>query len=187
MTSLKELLLEEEELNPKPKYKIYCDMDGVLTNFDERFEHFTGKLPNKWEEDKKKEYGDKKATQMFWDLIDNQIGIKFWAGMKWTPGGQKLWDFIKNYNPSLLTSPSRQETSRLGKNIWVKNNLEPKPKVIFKYSKEKHAYADENAIHIDDREDIISNWNTAGGIGILCPKNGDTQVVINKLKELGYE
>ena len=29
--------LKEEK--PKPQYKLYCDMDGVLTNFEARFEH----------------------------------------------------------------------------------------------------------------------------------------------------
>ena len=42
MKNLNELLgdgypLMEEK--PKPKYKIYCDMDGVLTDFESRFEH----------------------------------------------------------------------------------------------------------------------------------------------------
>ena len=51
--------------------------------------------------------------------------------MAWMPKGQELWNFIKPYNPQLLTSPSRNNTSRLGKNLWVRNNLNPKPKVNF--------------------------------------------------------
>jgi hypothetical protein len=176
MKTLKDLFEVED---PKPEYELFCDMDGVLTNFDARFEHYAGMLPDKYE--------DKYGTAAFWELVDNKVGLKFWSEMPWTPGGKKLWDFIKPYNPKLLTSPSKNEVSRLGKNTWVKNNLNPQPKVIFKYSKEKQDYAHKNAIHIDDREDIIQNWNSAGGIGILCPKNGDTQVVIDKLKELGYK
>ena len=33
------------EVKDKPPYKIYCDMDGVLTDFEARFEHFTGTNP----------------------------------------------------------------------------------------------------------------------------------------------
>jgi len=175
MKTLRELLELED---PKPEYKLYCDMDGVLTDFDGRFEHFAGMNPEEYEE----RYG----TRAFWTLIDEKVGIKFWSDMEWTTEGRKLWDFIKEYEPTLLTSPSWQQESRLGKKMWVKNNLEPKPKVVFKYSKEKHVRARSNTIHIDDREDIIERWNEKGGIGILCPKNGSVKEVINQLKKLGY-
>ena len=29
--------LKEQEVEPAQQYKIYCDMDGVLTDFDKRF------------------------------------------------------------------------------------------------------------------------------------------------------
>ena len=32
-----------------PPYQIYCDMDGVLTNFEERFDHFSGMHPQEYE------------------------------------------------------------------------------------------------------------------------------------------
>jgi len=181
MKSIKDLLgegyplKEEKEL---PPYKIYCDMDGVLTDFEERFEHFSGMKP--------KEYENKFGTPAFWELIDVKVGIKFWAGMKFMPQGHQLWDFIKPYRPDLLTSPSRDNGSRLGKNIWVKNHLNPKPKTIFAYSKDKQRYANENSILIDDKKSNIDEWTSKGGIAIRC-KNGDVNHVIEKLKELGYE
>ena len=153
-------------------------MDGVLTNFESRFEHFTGKSPKQYE----KEFG----LEQFWHLIDSKIGVRFWVGMDWMPQGKELWSFISPYSPSLLTSPSRDNTSRLGKNLWVKNNLNPKPKVIFAYSKDKQRYADENSILIDDKKSNINEWNAQGGIAIRC-KDGDVTSVINELKELGYE
>ena len=85
-----------------------------------------------------------------------------------------------------LTSPSRNNTSRLGKNLWVKNQLNPKPKVIFAYSADKQRYSKENAILIDDKKSNINEWAAKGGIAIRC-KNGDVDHVIEKLKELGYE
>jgi len=86
----------------------------------------------------------------------------------------------------MITSPSRDNTSRLGKNLWVKNNLNPKPKVIFAYSKDKQRYANENSILIDDKKSNINEWNAKGGIAIRC-KDGDTSSVIKELKALGYE
>ena len=166
------------EQNEVPPYKIYCDMDGVLTDFESRFEHFTGMTP--------KEYENKFGTAGFWNLIDVQVGVKFWVGMSWMPQGQALWNFISPYKPDLLTSPSRDNNSRLGKNLWVKNNLNPKPKVIFAYSADKQRYANENSILIDDKKSNINEWIAAGGIAFRV-KNGDIDPAIQGLKELGYE
>lgn len=168
-------LPEQKEV---PPYKIYCDMDGVLTDFEKRFDHFTGKKPNEYE----KEFG----TAQFWHLIDNEIGVRFWVGMDWMPEGRRLWDFIKPYQPDLLTSPSKNNTSRLGKNLWVRNNLNPKPKTIFAYSKDKQRYANENAILIDDKKSNINEWAAKGGIAIRC-KDGNVDHVIEELRKLGYE
>ena len=166
---------EQKEL---PPYQIYCDMDGVLTDFESRFEHFTGTNPKAYEN----QYG----LEQFWHLIDFKIGVRFWVGMDWMPEGKRLWDFIKPYRPHLLTSPSRNDTSRLGKNLWVRNNLQPKPKTIFAYSADKQRYSNENSILIDDKKSNINEWASKGGIAIRC-KNGDVNHVIEKLQELGYE
>ena len=131
-------------------------------------------------------YQNRYGIPGFWDLIDNKIGVKFWVGMDWMPEGKKLWDFIKPYKPDLLTSPSRHDTSRLGKNLWVRNNLNPKPKVIFAYSADKQRYSKENAILIDDKKSNINEWAAKGGIAIRC-KDGNVDHVIEKLQELGYE
>lgn len=168
------------EIKVKPPYQIYCDMDGVLCNFRARFEHFTGMNP--------REYEDRFGKNQFWNLIDNEVGLVFWSKMEWTPMGKMLWNFIKPYNPQLLTSPSRANESRLGKNIWVKDNLNPQPKVNFRRAKEKHDFANENSILIDDREDTIERWNNAGGIGIHHPENTTNLTpILNKFKKLGYE
>ena len=181
MSNLKELLKEGyplKEVKPTPPYKIYCDMDGVLTDFESRFEHYTGMHPQAYEKEK--------GIAAFWNLIDVEVGVKFWVGMPWMTQGQELWNFIKPYQPDLLTSPSRDNNSRLGKNLWVKNKLNPKPKVIFAYSKDKQRYANENSILIDDKKSNINEWASKGGIAIRC-KDGNVTHVIKKLKELGYE
>ena len=168
--------LPEEKV--KPPYKIYCDMDGVLTDFESRFDHFSGMHPQEYE----KQYG----VEKFWNLIDVKVGIRFWIGMEWMPQGKTLWNFIKSYQPDLLTSPSRHNNSRLGKQLWAKNNLNPKPKVIMAYSKDKHRYANENSILIDDKPSNIEEWTAAGGIAFRV-KKGNISDAIKGLKELGYE
>jgi len=178
MKSITDLLITENDL--KPKYKLYCDLDGVLCHFKQRFDHFTGMTP--------KEYRNKYSENSFWNLIDVKIGIEFWSKMGWTPKGRELWNFINDYNPTILTSPSRHDHSRIGKKVWVKDNLSPTPKVIFKYSKEKQDLSNENSILIDDKDSNIREWRNQGGIGIHHPENTtNIDPVIQQLKELGYK
>jgi hypothetical protein len=170
-----------EEDKPKINYKIYCDMDGVLCDFEGRFEHFTGMTPDQYRAEMTRKYGEKKAISMFWNLIDNEIGVRFWRGMPWMPGGEELWGYIKPYNPTLLTAPSYHESSVDGKKAWVEDHIKGTP-IIFKQAKQKANLAGPNKILIDDREDTIMSWKVNNGIGILY-KNTDQ--AINELKKLG--
>ena len=166
------------EADPKKgsdkKYTIYSDMDGVLVDFNERFKRFSGGIPPK-------DYEDKYGKEKFWDLIDKETGVRFWVGMPWMSDGKQLWDYIKTYNPTLLSSPSRSNSSRMGKRIWRKRNL-PSTKLVLAQASKKQNYANPDSILIDDRVSNIDQWVKAGGIGIL---HTDTVSTINKLKELG--
>jgi len=176
--SLKELFKEEMA----KAYTIYCDMDGVLCDFERRFEQFTGLTPEEYRSQKTIELGNQqKADEAFWDIIDNQIGVRFWVGIPWMPEGEKLWNHIKKYKPTLLSSPSRSESSSLGKRLWVRNNL-PGTKLILARAADKQNYSGPNNILIDDREDNIQQWKSKNGIGILFKS---TDQVINELSKLG--
>ena len=165
------------EADPKKgsdkKYTIYSDMDGVLVDFNERFKRFSKGIPPT-------EYEQKFGKDKFWELVDG-IGVRFWVGMDWMSDGKQLWDYIKSYNPTLLSSPSRADHSRMGKRIWRKRNL-PSTKLVLAQARHKQNYANPNSILIDDRESNIDQWIKAGGIGIL---HTDTASTLKKLKELG--
>ena len=164
-------LFEEEEVM---NYVIYSDMDGVLSDFDKRFMQFSDGIPPG-------QYEQRKGKEAFWDLIDNQVGVPFWAGMDWMSDGKQYWDYIKKYNPIILSAPSKNEESKYGKRIWKKRNM-PSNKMILVPAWKKQEYAAPNAILIDDRADNINQWEAAGGIGIL---HTDAASTIAKLKELG--
>ena len=97
------------------------------------------------------------------------------------PDGQKLWDYLKLYKPDLLSAPSREDSSRIGKHVWVKHKI-PGTKLILRYAKQKQELATPESILIDDRQVNIDQWEAAGGIGILHTSADNT---ISKLKELG--
>ena len=162
-----------KEIIEEPKYKIFSDMDGVLTDFDDRFKKYSNDvMPSAFE----KRYGKDK----FWELIDGQ-GVAFWVGMPWMGDGKQYWDYIKDFDVELLSSPSRSETSRLGKRLWVRNNM-PGVKLTLAQAFNKKNYAEPNHILIDDRKSNIDQWIAAGGIGILHISAADT---IQQLKKLG--
>ena len=160
--------LQEQE---DPKYKIYVDMDGVLVDFDGGYEKLTGMTTRE---------ADEKGPEFFWKPI-SKAGAKWWITLNWMPDGKQLWDYVKKYNPELLSAPSREEASKMGKRIWVKREL-PGAKLILRSADKKQEFASPTSILIDDREKNIEQWEAAGGIGIL---HTDATSTIKKLKELG--
>lgn len=159
--------LREEET----QYTIYCDMDSVLVDFDRGYQELTGMTTQQ---------ADANGVEAFWEPIA-KAGAAFWIKLKWMPDGKQLWNYIKKYNPELLSAPSREESSRLGKRVWVKREL-PGVKLILRSADRKQEFANPNVILIDDREKNIKQWEAAGGVGILHTSAEDT---IKQLKQLG--
>ena len=152
------------------KYKIYCDMDGVIVNFDKGYHELTGINVK----------GQFHTTTTFWDPI-NKAGKKFWLDLEWEPDGKELWEYIEKYKPKLLSAPSRQDDSRVGKHEWVERELPGVP-LLLRTAKHKKDFAEPKAILIDDRLDNIEGWRSAGGIGI---HHSSTDNTIKELKKLG--
>jgi len=175
MISLKKIY---EEI--KPKYIIFCDMDGVLVDFDKGYEDLTGVHTK---------HADVQDKNTFWDVFKDSLKEKgmseyeYWAGLDWEKGGPMLWNYNKSYNTYILTSPSLNPESREGKRDWV-TRLDNMKNIYFRKASSKADFSGKNKILIDDRADTIEKWNANGGIGILHdPKN--PQATIDTLKELG--
>ena len=172
---LKQVMNEEET---EQTYTIYCDMDGVLVDFDKGYKALTGKETT---------HVDVQDKNEFWGTFRNGLeGRKmsekdYWANLQWMPDGKDLWNHIKQYKPTLLSAPSRDPQSRWGKRIWVKKNIPGTP-LILAYAESKKNYANKTAILIDDRISNINDWNAAGGIGIL---HTSTETTLEKLSKYG--
>jgi len=172
-------LEEQEEKIDEPN--IYLDMDGVVANFDKRFEDLSGMLPQA--------YVDKHGKNAFWDLIDEKHKVSFWRGIEIMPGANELVNFVSKYPYQMLTAPSVKKQSVIGKGLWVKDKVgtlyPSKPKVFYRKAKEKHMVKPnltKNDILVDDRPDTIARWDGAGGTAVLYQSAGQ---VINDLKRLG--
>jgi len=156
----------------KNKYNLYIDMDGVLTDFNGDYQKLTGI-------DISNESHTHKDNNEFFEPID-KAGKDFWSNMTWTKDGKELWNYIKNYNPVLLSAPTREHSSRTGKIEWVKREL-PGYHLILRSASNKKEFADKNSILIDDRPSNIDDWKGREGIGILHSSSVDT---IKELKKL---
>jgi hypothetical protein len=150
------------------QYKIFCDMDGVITNFDKAYHKLTGIEIG----------GSHVSDSGFWDPI-NKAGRDFWVNMEWMSDGKKLWDVISKHNPTLLSAPSRSNESRVGKFDWVQRELPGVP-LILRSASRKREFASPNHILIDDREDNIKGWIEDGGEGILHKSTEDTLKILKE-------
>ena len=153
-------------------YIIYCDMDGVLVDFEKGYYDLTGTSTKQFP----------KGDNSFWQPISD-AGAEFWATLPWMPDGKELWNYIKKYNPNILSSPSQDPSSQIGKEAWLKMNLQGGYKKAYFYGRaNKQLFSDKNRILIDDLEQTIREWNAKGGIGILHTSAANT---IKELKKLG--
>jgi cytidyltransferase-like protein len=166
-----EMIYEGLKTEVKEKYEVYCDMDGVLVDFERGYEELTGKNIRG---------NHVKGDGDFWQPITD-AGVEFWTKLKWMSDGKQLWDYIKKRKPNLLSAPSREESSRIGKHIWVENNI-PGVNLILRAADKKQEFASPNAILIDDRADNVQRWKDAGGVGIHHTSAENT---INELEKLG--
>ena len=168
-------------------YRLFCDLDGVLVDFDKGFID----LGENTEKLSPKEYEAKHGKDAIWPIID-KLGESFWENLDWMKDGRELWDYIKQYDPIILSSPSRHPGCFSGKAKWVHRNLgidqEPvtKPedftkKTRFILASHKHEYVkpaqellSKEPILIDDFMKKLDKWSKAGGIGILHNDATDT-------------
>mmetsp|Transcript_4870 Transcript_4870/g.10079 ORF Transcript_4870/g.10079 Transcript_4870/m.10079 type:complete len:396 (-) Transcript_4870:16-1203(-) len=182
-------------------YKVYCDMDGCLVNFEKgvRMLLKTGSSDiekrHMWE-------GISRAPLWFEEL-------------EWQMDGRRLWNAIKHLNPDILTGVPELKSSRVEKFNWCKRELgikdadahhvdmaaygldglddhqsvngntprDDKTNIITCWSNHKYKECNrQGSILIDDRIDLKQSWEAAGGIFI---HHVNTETTIRKLRDVG--
>lgn len=157
------------------KWKIYLDMDGVLCNFEKKYEEMFGRTP--------REARDKKEFNPDWKTF---IKEKSFEKLEWNPGGKELLAYVRSLNvPIEILSSSGGERYygevTAQKIHWLRNHGIDYKANIVPGRKRKKEYATEDTILIDDTDDVIEDFIHAGGIGILHKDSGKT---IERLKKL---
>ena len=166
-------------------FRIFVDLDGVLVDF-EKFakEHIIEPHINS---DVKDHFLQKGAKRDFWRAVDRwtRSGKQFFGAMDPLPDAFELWDYIKEYFPTILSATGHVMNAKEEKRDWVKRYLGDTTAGMALFTRaasEKCQYAASNHILIDDRAKAIDPWIEAGGIGILHTSAEDT---IQQLKKLG--
>ena len=188
LKSFSQFLTEESDAETV-KVKVYCDLDGVLVDFNRGFKNLdanTDKLSPT-------EYEEKNGLDKMWEIIDAD-GESFWANLRWKKDGRELWDYIKRYDPIILSSPSRSKDSVTGKMKWIKRNLginqsdptrttkkwEEDSRIILSRQKYKFAKGATDIL-IDDTREKIDKWVKAGGTGVLHTDSTDSIRVLEDI------
>lgn len=138
-------------------YKIMLDMDGVICDFVAQWLRMTktNMIPREFEE----MYG----LEEFYEELA-KYGEKFWSTMPWTTDGLLLFNYVAKYRPTILTTPTLEESCRIGKEKWVRANLPIHTEMIF--SDKKEEWADRHSILIDDKGSNVRKFIIAEGNGI---------------------
>jgi hypothetical protein len=158
--------------------KIYFDMDGCLTNFEKKFMEYYGFLSLAKRE--------RKEWSKDWeDFILNKKGFE---QLEWFPGGQDLLKYVRSTKlPVEILSSSGGEKNHgevtVQKINWLKKHGINYKANIVSGRKKKKEYATPHTILIDDTEDVIDDFNRAGGVGILHKDSGKTIETLKKLLE----
>jgi len=154
---------------------IYCDLDQVLVNLMKGADEVVGGSFVTHDKDER------------WKMINQTKD--FWANLEWMPGSRKLYQFIKRYDPYVLSAYSaRDPNSQVGKKKWLKKNTEFKKSrinLVKREQKQKYAITDGKPnVLIDDYIKNINEWESKGGIGI---HHTNVSKTISELKRVGFK
>jgi hypothetical protein len=150
--------------------KIFCDLDGVLADFD------TGMATRC---KKSVKYIKSLPQKSMWFLMNKYPDI--FADLPLMPEANYLWKTLLPYKPVILSGCPKSKISQESKIKWCSANLgsnylhvksvaeiDANPGynyyIILTSTTKKPEFASEGAILIDDRKIIDNEWEEAGGI-----------------------
>jgi FMN phosphatase YigB (HAD superfamily) len=156
--------------------RLFVDLDGVLVDFDRGVFQATGHYPSEI------------SDQQMWPILARTPG--FYDKLEWMSDGKELWEFAKNFSPTILTGLPRGQWAESQKRSWCLRELGPHVPVLTCLSREKGRAAsmvlepDETPVLVDDRLNAQSGWLDIGGVFVLHVSAQDS---LRQLKELGFE
>lgn len=130
--------------------RVFCDMDGVLADFDTGYWELTGtRLP------KVNSVNDVK-DMVDWDWVRRS---ELFRNLPPMSDMHQLWEGIKGYRPIILTGVSKTASNSFPmKQAWIHDHLGPGIPVIGCQSKDKSLYCETGDVMIDDWNKYRHYW-----------------------------
>lgn len=152
----------------KPQYKLYCDIDGVLADFEKAAYAINPKFKTEWF----------KIPKGFFASLDKMSDADILMRFLKEHFGSNL--YILTALPEDFDDPNAAQDKR----DWIERYYQiPQEKVyvVPRENKQNFTENNKNNILIDDRKSNIKEWNAAGGTGILHKRASRT---IEELKKI---
>lgn len=157
-------------------WTIFCDLDGVMADFDKGVKQVTGKAPHE------------QPLGHMWKALARHGD--FYYSLDFMPDANQLWSFIKPHNPIILSGLPMGKWAPGQKKRWVGDNLGWDIPVVLGWARDKPqdamkylgAQSLEGCILVDDRKKALGPWEAAGGTFVLHTSAANS---IRRLKELG--
>lgn len=160
-------ILIDGERRPAPlRRQLWCDMDGVLADFDTGYRNRFGRV-----RERHSGWDDIRATPGFFRDLPPMADMR------------TLWDGIKHVRPIILTGTPRSVNFAGNDKIdWAHDHLGTSVPVVCCPAKEKRFYAMQSDVLIDDSAEYRKLWEAEGGIWVQHESAVDT---LAQLKALG--
>lgn len=165
------------------KYKIRCDMDGVIADFARGVIKIMPDFVEGVTE------GNKKLDGKMWAKITQyqKNGGEFWLDLEPMADAFVLWDFISQFQDRQILSACGQPHFNAAdqKRRWIAKTFgEDVQAILVQRAVHKANYAAPDTILIDDKRKAIDPWVAAGGIGILHTSAENTIAQIKQLLDV---
>lgn len=160
---------------------LYLDLDGVLADFTKRYIELYDEHPDETR-------GRKNFSKNWAHFIEDRN----FATLDKFPGCDTLLYYVseleknRGINVQILSSSGGEQFHHMveaQKKLWLISNGLFYKRNIVSSRKLKKNYATPHSILIDDTEDVIADFNEAGGIGILHKNVADTIKTLNVIFE----
>jgi hypothetical protein len=159
--------------------ELFLDLDGVFAHFDKRVFDLTGKFPN-----------ELTSSQLWKNVYRDK---EFFLALEMMEDAHYLWEYSKQYTPKFLTGAPSSQIAREHKKQWVLEKehiladgtvfvFGSDHDVIVLPRRDKKLHAGPNKVLVDDRQDNITMWVDAGGVGVLHTNVWDTILQLEDLR-----